>query len=52
MNILDDKALEIRSQIMAMMLNGTINWECGNFLRSLPDEELIEKFNEDNTNIS
>lgn len=40
------KALQIRSKIMAMMLNGTLDWETGCAVRSLNDEKLLELLEE------
>lgn len=32
-----------RGDILAWMLNGSIKWEVGNYLRSLSDEEFKKK---------
>lgn len=40
-------AAGIRGQIMAYMLNGTIDWDGGNTIRNWSDEKLIKEFGEE-----
>ncbi len=40
------KAINIRSKIMAMMLNGSIDWNKGSDIRNMGDEDLIAELGE------